>query len=118
MECVFGLKMCSAGEHEGIWRRPSPGRPAHRSNVVRISSAVFISSYLNDLVFRIIIFAAMDTTSNTMARILQLLATHPDVQTKLRREIIDAKAEGVPLDYDQLHNLPYLDAVCRETLRL
>nr|BED42987.1 cytochrome P450 monooxygenase [Trametes versicolor] len=66
----------------------------------------------------IIIFAAMDTTSNTMARILQLLATHPDVQTKLRREIIDAKAGGRPLDYDQLHNLPYLDAVCRETLRL
>ncbi|EIW55304.1 cytochrome P450 [Trametes versicolor FP-101664 SS1] len=66
----------------------------------------------------IIIFAAMDTTSNTMARILQLLATHPDVQTKLRREIIDAKAVGRPLDYDQLHNLPYLDAVCRETLRL
>lgn len=73
---------------------------------------------LNNLVCRIIIFAAMDTTSNTMARILQLLATHPDVQTKLRREIIDAKAVGRPLDYDQLHNLPYLDAVCRETLRL
>ncbi|KAL1946289.1 hypothetical protein VTO73DRAFT_15416 [Trametes versicolor] len=65
-----------------------------------------------------IIFAAMDTTSNAMARTLQLLAEHPQVQTKLRREIVDAKVGGNHLDYDQLHALPYLDAVCRETLRL
>nr|BED42983.1 cytochrome P450 monooxygenase [Trametes versicolor] len=66
-----------------------------------------------------IIFAAMDTTSNAMSRTLQLLAEHPEVQTKLRREIVDAKlAAGGPLDYDKLHALPYLDAVCRETLRL
>lgn len=60
----------------------------------------------------------MDTASNAMARTLQLLAEHPQVQTKLRREILDAKAHGNQLDYDQLHALPYLDAVCRETLRL
>lgn len=61
----------------------------------------------------------MDTTSNAMSRTLQLLAEHPEVQTKLRREIVDAKlAAGGPLDYDKLHALPYLDAVCRETLRL
>ncbi|KAL1946273.1 hypothetical protein VTO73DRAFT_15400 [Trametes versicolor] len=66
-----------------------------------------------------IIFTAMDTTSNAMARTLHLLAEHTDVQTKLRREIVDAKlaADG-HLDYDQLHALSYLDAVCRETLRL
>ncbi len=64
-----------------------------------------------------IIFAAMDTTSNSMARILYLLAEHPEVQTKLRREVLDAKAHG-QMDYDQLHALPYLDAVCRETLRM
>lgn len=70
------------------------------------------------IIFRTIIFAAMDTTSNAMARTLQLLAEHPQVQTKLRREIADAKVGGNHLDYDQLHALPYLDAVCRETLRL
>lgn len=61
----------------------------------------------------------MDTTSNVMARTLQLLAEHPEVQTKLRREIVDAKlATDGHLDYDQLHALSYMDAVCRETLRL
>lgn len=71
-----------------------------------------------DINHRTIIFAAMDTTSGTLMRTLQLLAEHPEMQTKLRCEILEAKAAGNDLDYDQLHALPYLDAVCRETLRL
>ncbi|KAI0355254.1 cytochrome P450 [Trametes cingulata] len=63
------------------------------------------------------IFAAMDTTSNALAMTLSLLAQHPDVQEKLRKEILEA-SNGEDLDHDQLVSLPYLDAVCRETLRL
>jgi len=65
-------------------------------------------------------FAAMDTTSSAMSRILHLLALHPAVQDKLRQEIIEARKErqGENLSYDELVALPYLDAVCRETLRL
>ena len=63
------------------------------------------------------ILAGMDTTSNAISRLLHLLALHPDVQAKLRDELLDAGVrEAVP--YDQLMELPYLDAVCRETLRL
>lgn len=61
----------------------------------------------------------MDTTSNSLARILHLLSTHPEVQERLRKEIRDAQEEyGGDLNYDALSSLPYLDAVCRETLRL
>ncbi|KAL6306627.1 cytochrome P450 [Sparassis latifolia] len=60
--------------------------------------------------------AAVDTTSNTLAHILQLLAQHPDAQAKLREEIVQARGED-EFSYDQLMQLPYLDAVCRETLR-
>nr|VWO98254.1 Non-specific serine/threonine protein kinase (EC [Ganoderma boninense] len=67
--------------------------------------------------------AGMDTTSNALSRILHLLAQHPDAQEKLRAELI--AAQGGPdgdgdasLSYDALDKLPYLDAVCRETLRL
>ncbi|KAH9927308.1 cytochrome P450 monooxygenase [Fomitopsis serialis] len=63
------------------------------------------------------IMAAMDTTSNTLSRILLLLAEHPDVQQRLRTEIIEA-SQGEDLAYDALMQLPYLDAVCRESLRL
>ncbi|KAI0687587.1 cytochrome P450 [Earliella scabrosa] len=63
------------------------------------------------------IFAGMDTTSNALAMTLDLLSKLPDVQQKLRLEILDA-SKGGDLDYDTLVSLPYLDAVCRETLRL
>ena len=49
---------------------------------------------------------------------LSLLAEHLDVQERLRNEILDAMQGGNELDYDELIDLPFLDAVCRETLRL
>ena len=65
------------------------------------------------------IFAGMDTTSNALSMILHLLGKHPHVQEKLRQEILEAqKQEAADLSYDTLVSLPYLDAVCRETLRL
>lgn len=63
-------------------------------------------------------FAAMDTTSNVLSQILHLLAQQPDVQTRLRKEILGATAGGKELSYDELSTLPFLDAICRETLRL
>ncbi|KAF5351555.1 hypothetical protein D9758_007246 [Tetrapyrgos nigripes] len=58
-----------------------------------------------------------ETTSNAMTRMIYLLSLHPEVQDKLRKEVTEARALGDP-DYDSLEALPYLDAVCRETLRL
>jgi cytochrome P450 len=61
----------------------------------------------------------MDTTSNALSRTLHLLSQHAEVQEKLRSEILDAlKDHGGDLDYDTLSSLPYLDAVCRESLRV
>ncbi|KAJ6549730.1 cytochrome P450 [Mycena capillaripes] len=62
-----------------------------------------------------ILFAASDTTSSSLNRMFQLLAMHPNVQDKLRAEILAAPME---LDHDALVALPYLDAVVREVLRL
>lgn len=66
---------------------------------------------------RAITFAAHDTTSSAMARIFHLLCLHSDVQDRLRKEVTDAHISG-NISYDKLVALPYLDAVCRETLRL
>ncbi|KXN87060.1 Cytochrome P450 4F8 [Leucoagaricus sp. SymC.cos] len=67
-----------------------------------------------------LVFAAMDTTSSALSRILSLLVTHPHVQEKLRAELLEARRDngGEDLSYDELVTLPYLDAVCRETLRV
>ncbi|KAJ3514909.1 hypothetical protein NLJ89_g2097 [Agrocybe chaxingu] len=65
-------------------------------------------------------FAATDTTSGALTRTLHLLAMHKDAQEKVRKEIQDARKDcgGEDIPYDTLVHLPYLDAVCRETLRL
>jgi len=62
--------------------------------------------------------AAMDTTSSALARTLWILGQRQDAQDKLRLEIRKARQGQENLAYDALMNLPYLDAVCRETLRL
>ena len=62
--------------------------------------------------------AGMDTTSNALSRTLQILASNPEAQAKLRAEVLEAR-NGEPFtDYENIVKLPYLDAVCRETLRL
>ncbi|KAH8115673.1 cytochrome P450, partial [Phellopilus nigrolimitatus] len=66
------------------------------------------------------IFAGHDTTTSAISRTLDVLSQWPDVQSRLREEVTAARKEhgGTDLDYDTLMGLPYLDAVCRETLRV
>ncbi|KAH7101181.1 cytochrome P450 [Auriculariales sp. MPI-PUGE-AT-0066] len=67
----------------------------------------------------ILVLTAQDTTAGALARTLLLLAHHPDAQARLRAEIRAAKEEHCDeLGYDQLLALPWLDAICRETLRV
>jgi cytochrome P450 len=65
----------------------------------------------------VIVFAGTDTTSTAVSRALQELARHPDIQAQLREEVTKAAVHG-DLDYDALCALPFLEAVCRETLRM
>ena len=69
---------------------------------------------------RTLTFAAMDTTSNALSSILWRLAQNPEIQDRLRQEILQAKElyGGEDIPYDDLVSLPFLDAVCRETLRV
>ncbi|KAG1740657.1 cytochrome P450 [Suillus lakei] len=65
-----------------------------------------------------LVFAATHTTASALRRTLCTLAHHQDAQDRLREEIQQAMVELGALNYDALANLAYLDAVCRETLRL
>ncbi|KAI0314380.1 cytochrome P450 [Amylostereum chailletii] len=65
-----------------------------------------------------LLFAGTDTTSSLLARIIWMLAKHPGIQDKLREELREAEAGSGELNCDELFNLPYLEAVCKETLRL
>lgn len=63
--------------------------------------------------------AGTDTTSNALTVTLEMLGRKADVQDKLRAEIVEAQERyGEDIPYDELVALPYLDALCREILRL
>ncbi|KAI0076708.1 cytochrome-450 hydroxylase [Panus rudis PR-1116 ss-1] len=72
-------------------------------------------------------FAGTDTTSLSITWTLLLLAMYPDIQTKLREEcrsIMPSTAlqslteEEVQSLYSQVADLPYLDKIVKESLRL
>jgi len=62
----------------------------------------------------------MDSSSSALSRVICLLGENPEIQSQLRQELREAKniKNSRELDYDQIINLPFLDAVIRETLRL
>ncbi len=57
-----------------------------------------------------------------LSRVIELLARHPDAQAELRRELTEATAGAgrslADIDYEVYVNLPYLEAIIRETVRL
>lgn len=61
--------------------------------------------------------AGYETSANTIAWALYLLALYPDVQEKISLEVVSACPDG-PLRFETLPQLPLLQAHVRETLRL
>ncbi|KAG2151472.1 cytochrome P450 [Suillus clintonianus] len=65
---------------------------------------------------KVLVLAGYETTSVSLTWALIELSQHPDAQTRLREELLEFGADPT---YDQLKaNLPYLDAVVHEVLRL
>ncbi|OCF40611.1 hypothetical protein I317_05542 [Kwoniella heveanensis CBS 569] len=60
-------------------------------------------------------FAGSDTTAGTIAFGMYQLAQHRDIQDQLRAEVFPY---GDNLPYEQMDDLPFLDAVVKEILRI
>ncbi|EFN78001.1 cytochrome P450 6k1-like [Harpegnathos saltator] len=74
----------------------------------------------DDLVAQAAVFfaAGFETSSTVTAFTLYELAVQPEIQTRLRKEIIEALDEtNGEITYDMTLSLPYLDMVVCETLR-
>jgi cytochrome P450 len=65
-----------------------------------------------------VITAGSDTTATTATYVAFELAMNPDIQGKVRRELIEAFPDPDQIDLVKLLKLPYLDAVIKETMRL
>lgn len=65
------------------------------------------------------VFAGEDTTSNTMAWLIDLLAQHPQADAAMRAESEQVLGTAPALaDYRRLEQMAYIDAATREAMRL
>jgi cytochrome P450 len=66
-----------------------------------------------------LLLAGEDTTANTIAWIMHLMAEHPEVQARLQAEVDAVPGEAsTSLDYETTEALPYVEAVAHEAMRL
>uniref|UniRef100_A0A2A4JJD6 unspecific monooxygenase n=1 Tax=Heliothis virescens TaxID=7102 RepID=A0A2A4JJD6_HELVI len=75
----------------------------------------------DDLTAQAVLFflAGYETISSAMAFLIYELAVHPEVQEKLANEIKEHDAKnGGKFDFNSIQNMPYLDMVLSEVLRL
>ncbi|XP_078373566.1 cytochrome P450 27C1-like [Oculina patagonica] len=65
-----------------------------------------------------VLFAGVDTTSNTMQWVLYMMAKNPDKQEILRQEVLSVLGDQNQASPATIAQMPYLKAWVRETLRL
>ncbi|XP_075359138.1 thromboxane-A synthase isoform X2 [Mycteria americana] len=64
------------------------------------------------------LIAGYETTTSTLSFATYLLATNPECQEKVLQEIDEFSAKHMVPDYQNVQELPYLDMVIAETLRM
>ena len=65
-----------------------------------------------------VLLAGRDTTAGALSFTFKELSARPGIVVKLRREILDTVGRSMPPTYEHLKNMPYLQHVMNETLRL
>lgn len=65
-----------------------------------------------------VLLAGRDTTAGALSFTFKELSAQPEIVRKLRREILEKVGPSHPPTYEDLKNMPYLQHVMNETLRL
>ena len=111
--CFQSVPICS--------RHKKRGCPT-KSCSVRCRMSYFSTSSLCNSIFcssSTFVVAGADSTANAICTMMDILSRNPAIQDKLRAELVEAQERlGTDIPHDELVALPYMDAFCRETLRL
>ena len=65
----------------------------------------------------LLFLAALDTTSATLTFCVFFLLKYPDIQEKVREEIMEVVGDDEELTFDHIQSMKYMDKVLYETLR-
>ena len=105
-------------------QKKQPSDPAEPSDRDKAGFFEFLLSggklTKDDLLATVIdlLFAGVDTTSNTVQWVLYMMAKNPDKQDILRQEVLSVLGDTTLATPTTLTQMPYLKAWVRETLRL
>uniref|UniRef100_A0A1E1X6H2 Putative cytochrome n=1 Tax=Amblyomma aureolatum TaxID=187763 RepID=A0A1E1X6H2_9ACAR len=66
----------------------------------------------------VVLVAGFETTSNTMALVTHVMTHHPEVQERMREELLSVLGPDEPITYTTIQKLTYMNAVIQETMRL
>lgn len=83
---------------------------AEKNGEITAENVIYIVENIN--------VAAIETTLWSIEWALAEVVNHPAVQTKVRGEIKDVLGDDEPITESNIQQLPYLQAVIKETLRL
>ena len=111
---VQSVKNSSKGDQNGAMK----SNETKNCNVSKVASGHRFSD--EEIIANSTFFfaAGYETTSTLLGFMSHLLVNHADAQEKIREEVRELYDKDGRIDYNCVNNLPYLEAVMNESLRL
>ncbi|XP_054288640.1 probable cytochrome P450 6a13 [Macrosteles quadrilineatus] len=108
LDLLTNVKPIKSSEENGHENGERPCDKSDGLTIEQMSAQTFV-----------FLIAGFETASSLMSFCLYELARHPKIQERLHREVKDAvERNGGKMSYQLLHEMPYLDQVINEALRL
>lgn len=108
MQLLIDAQSGSLAEDDSL---PSNGTKSDKDDI--LSEEVAIAQAI------LFFIAGYETSATTLTMLCYELAKNPEIQEKLRKEVINKlKSTNGNISYDLVNDIPYLDLVLAETLRM
>ncbi|KAL1473595.1 hypothetical protein MTO96_021891 [Rhipicephalus appendiculatus] len=111
---VTSDQLTAADDNEHELKQSAPASP---NGLTYSSKTVLDDDDITQNAFLVLV-AGYETTSNTLTLVSHMLINYPDVQEKVRQELLAALGPDEEISYNTIQKLTYLNCVIQETMRL
>ncbi|KAL1438655.1 hypothetical protein MTO96_047849 [Rhipicephalus appendiculatus] len=116
LDTVTSAQLTAAEDNDLELQNKAAGGGARRDLSV-FNKAVLDDDDITQNAF-VVLVGGFETTSNSMALVTHMLINHPEVQEKVREELLSVVGPDEAITYNTIQNLPYMNSVIQETMRL
>jgi len=109
------VNYCTDEKNEQEKSKTEENTTHHKSLITVMVESGMSDSDIRDNV-GIFFLAGHETTASTLSWALSLIARHPEIQEKARKEVLEHTKEG--MTYETMKDLNYLDWIIHETMRI